>query len=105
MKSRYIFDQGQVIYAEENGQVTIDQREVQNDAGFFVIPDCQPFQSMVDGTIINSKSQYRDHLRQHNAVEVGNDRSIMNPVIRPLRPPPGLKEELIRVAADKLRSR
>lgn len=38
-----------------------------------VMPDIQPYQSMVDGTMIQSRSQHRAHLRQHGCIELGNE--------------------------------
>lgn len=38
-----------------------------------VMPDIQPYKSMIDGSIINSRSTHRDHLRSHGCVEVGNE--------------------------------
>lgn len=60
-----------------------------------VMPDIQPYRSMIDGSIINSRSQHREHLRAHGCVEVGNDSSVMKPKIQPLAPPPGLKEKIV----------
>lgn len=101
MKSRYIYNGGEVIYAEEGGEVVIDKREPVNDAGYFVIDDCKPFKSMIDGRIINSKSQYRNHLRENGCVEIGNDSSLKNPVRKPLQSPAGLKEEILKVARQR----
>ena len=42
-------------------------------AGFNIMPDIQPYQSMVTGEIITSRSKHRQHLKEHNMVEVGND--------------------------------
>lgn len=42
-------------------------------ASAYVQPDIQPYRSMVDGTMITSRSQHREHLRKHGVVEVGND--------------------------------
>lgn len=39
-------------------------------------PDIQPYQSMIDGRMITSRSQHREHLKAHGAVEVGNDSSL-----------------------------
>ena len=64
-----------------------------------VAGDIQPYRSMIDGRIINSRSEHRDHLRDHGCVEVGNEK--ITP--KPMTPPPGLKETLIRVANEKLR--
>ena len=41
--------------------------------GVMVIPDIQPYQSMIDGTMITSRSQHREHLRQHGCQELGNE--------------------------------
>ena len=69
----------------------------------FVWNDITPYKSMVDGSIIGSRSTHREHLRQHNCVEVGNETKYLKP--KEMKPPPGLKETLIRVANEKLRSR
>lgn len=106
MRSRYVYDKtGDVIYAEEGGTVTLNNTEQTTDAGYYVMPDIQPYKSMVDGSIINSRSRHREHLRQHGCIEYGNDKSVLNPVRKPLESPPGLKETIIRVANEKLRSR
>lgn len=58
---------------------------VRGGAGPIVVKDCEPFLSMADGkTIIHSRSQYRDHLRAHGMVEVGNSM----PAPKPHEPPP-----------------
>jgi len=38
-----------------------------------VMPDIKPYQSMIDGTMITSRSQHREHLRQHGCQELGNE--------------------------------
>lgn len=67
-----------------------------------VMGDIEPYRSMVTGEIINSRSRHREHLRDHNCYEVGNETKYLKP--KPLESPPGLKEEIIRVANEKLRS-
>ena len=39
----------------------------------YIVPDIQPYRSMIDGTLITSRSQHRNHLREHQCVEIGND--------------------------------
>ena len=39
----------------------------------YVMPDIQPYKSMIDGRMITSRSEHRAHLKAHNCVEVGND--------------------------------
>jgi hypothetical protein len=64
--------------------------------------DIQPYRSMIDGSIIESRSKHRAHLKQHGCIEVGNETQYLNKP-KPLTPPPGLKQKLIEVANQKLR--
>lgn len=66
-----------------------------------VAADIQPYQSMCDGSMITSRSQHRAHLRQHGVVEVGNEK--IKPPPAAIKPPPGLKETLIKVTNEKLK--
>lgn len=66
----------------------------------YVAPDIQPYRSMIDGSVIESRSRHREHLKAHGCIEVGNEKLSS----KPLSPPPGLKETLIQVANEKLRS-
>lgn len=38
------------------------------------VPDISPYRSVIDGSVINSRSSHRAHLRQHGCIEVGNER-------------------------------
>lgn len=38
-----------------------------------VMSDIGGYQSQVDGSWIDSRSKHRNHLKQHNMIEVGND--------------------------------
>lgn len=66
-----------------------------------VMTDIQPYQSMIDGQMITSRSTHRAHLRQHGCIEIGNETKYLKS--QPLTPPPGLKERLIQVAHQKMR--
>lgn len=66
--------------------------------GPMIMPDIQPYKSMIDGSIIQSRSRHREHLRAHNCVEVGNDSSVLNPKRKPLQSPAGLKDAIVRAA-------
>jgi len=103
MRSRYIYNKGEVVYAEERGVVTKNELEQVNDAGYMVMPDIQPYKSMIDGSMITSRSVHRSHLKQHGCVEVGNDSSLRSQP-KPKAPPPGLKDEIIR-AVNQVMSR
>lgn len=66
-----------------------------------VMGDIQPYISMIDGSLIESRSKHRTHLKDHNCVEVGNETKYLKP--KPMTPPPGLKEKLIEVVHQKIR--
>ena len=101
MRSRYVYHGGEVVYAEERGQVTVNRMPETQDAGYYVMGDIQPYTSMIDGTLITSRSHHRVHLKDHGCVEVGNDSSVMNPrPPKPLQSPPGLKDEIIRAVNE-----
>jgi hypothetical protein len=66
--------------------------------------DIQPYISQIDGSLIESRSKHRAHLKRHNCIEIGNETNYVTKP-RPLTPPPGLKQKLIEVANAKLRHR
>jgi putative FmdB family regulatory protein len=68
----------------------------------YVMGDIQPYRSMATGEMINSRSEHKSMLKAHRLVEVGDQTHYLKP--KPISPPPGLKETLIRVANEKLRS-
>lgn len=43
-------------------------------AAHYVINDIQPYQSMIDGSMITSRSRHREHLQAHGCIEVGNEK-------------------------------
>jgi len=50
-------------------------REMDQELGFsHLIPDIQPYQSMVTGERIRGRAHHKRHLREHGLVEVGNER-------------------------------
>jgi hypothetical protein len=60
----------------------------------YVMGDLKPYQSMVTGEIVESRSRHRQILREHKLVEVGNETHYLKS--KPITTPPGLKETLIR---------
>lgn len=76
-----------------------DERMARMICAPMVLNDIAPYQSMVTGEWINSRSRHKEHLKDHGCIEVGNEK--LKP--KPMDAPPGLKDTLIRVAADKLR--
>ena len=59
---------------------------------YFVQSDIQPYTSTIDGSQITSRSKHREHLREHNCIEVGNER--LSPPKREFTATRGLREEL-----------
>ncbi len=41
--------------------------------GLQVVPDIEPYQSMIDGSTITSRRWHRQHLKNNNCIEVGNE--------------------------------
>lgn len=68
-----------------------------------VMNDIQPYQSMIDGQWISSRSHHKAHLKAHNCIEVGNEVNYLKSLAKAPSPPPGLKETLIGLANEKLR--
>lgn len=65
-----------------------------------VMNDIQPYRSMIDGSMIESRSKHKEHLRRHGCIEIGNETKHLK--AKPLETAPGLKKTLIEVANSKL---
>lgn len=63
MKRTYVYIDGQFV------ERTRDSKGQYH----YVQPDIQPYKSMVDGSMITSRSQHRRHLKANGCEEVGND--------------------------------
>ncbi len=90
MRRRWIYQKGDLV------EVT-DYRPEPRTTSWQVMKDINPYKSMIDGSLIESRSRHREHLRDNGCVEIGNDSSL-NKKPQPLKSPPGLKEALIRSA-------
>lgn len=42
----------------------------------YVMTDIQPYKSMIDGSMIQSRSQHRTHLKDHGMIELGNEQPV-----------------------------
>lgn len=92
-RAHYVYRGGEVVYAVENGEVTVDKRgDVAQEAGYFVMGDIAPYKSMIDGSVISSRSTHRAHLRAHGCIEIGNEKQ--TPAPKALAP--GLKADVVR---------
>jgi putative FmdB family regulatory protein len=61
-----------------------------------VVPDIEPYKSMVTGERIRGRSHHREHLREHGLAEIGNES------IKPRKPKPlpPLAEDIRRAIAE-----
>lgn len=74
-KYKAIYDSKGLLAEYENGELTWVREEISKSkkAGHQIMLDIQPYKSMVDGSMITSRSKHREHLRQHNCIEIGNE--------------------------------
>jgi len=74
-----------------------------------VVPDIEPYQSMIDGSMITSRSHHRAHLKANNCVEMGNDWQSAIPKKRDMYIPEASKQRrrefLAHQVDSKLRKR
>lgn len=94
-RRRFIQINGELV------EVSLDY-QAEPRAAHHVMPDIEPYQSMIDGKQISSRSHHREHLRMHGCIEVGNDSSLGR-WRGPLKSPSGLKEMIARNVYSKLR--
>jgi len=64
-----------------------------------ILPDITPYQSQVDGSMIEGRRQHREHLREHRLIEIGNETKHLKPYGE-YKTAPGLKETLIRAVHE-----
>lgn len=60
-----------------------------------IMPEIEPYRSMVTGELITSRAKHREHLKRHGMVEVGNDSSLTKPRGIPDAAPQQRKELLV----------
>ena len=75
MKTTYVYRSG--------GLVEITREKP--DAGVSFISDIQPYQSMIDGHVVTSRSEHRAHLRENNCIEIGNEKMEVRQPVPPNR--------------------
>jgi len=99
MRHRWVYVNGEAI------QVTDDYKPEPRTTDWRVMPDIQPYKSMIDGREITSRSRHREHLKAHGCIEIGNETKYMNKPKGELRSPEGLKRQIAEIANEKLRRR
>ena len=76
MRKTYVYVDGKLV--EKGSDEHLDKLY-----GPYVMPDISPYKSMIDGSMITSRSIHRDHLKQHNCIEVGNEKmETTRPVVK-----------------------
>lgn len=89
-------------YADKDGH-WVAQKPAEESAGVAIIPDIEPYQSMITGEIIGSRSRHREHLREHNCFEVGNDvKPMLTYYDNPKDVAPQQRHELIKAQVDAM---
>ena len=101
--SRYtaLYDKHGLLAEYSDGVLTWSRDggfEQDNCSGPQVIKDIEPYKSMIDGSMITSRTRHRDHLRAHGCIEVGNEKmtSAPKPVSKSTR-----QQVLHQVLGDK----
>jgi hypothetical protein len=68
--------------------------------GPMIVDDIAPYRSQVTGEMITSRSQHREHLRQHGCVEIGDQMHYLQPKRPDFESPQ--RKELIRAQIDAM---
>lgn len=68
------FEDGEMIYLREDYSPV----EKSDLASPMIMRDIEPYQNMINGSIITSRSEHRELLKRHNCVEVGNEKMQTN---------------------------
>ena len=94
---------GKFIFDEEKKEFVPADEFVRGGSGatHYVMGDLQPYKSMVTGEMIMGRAQHRDHLRQHNVIEVGNEVKYISQR-KEVKPPPGLKRTIAEIVNSRL---
>lgn len=80
------------IQNPETGELVEASQYQPKSVRFHIIPDIQPYKSVITGEVIGSRSKHRKHLRDHGCIEVGNEK--LAP--KPMPEVPGRKEAIIQ---------
>jgi hypothetical protein len=72
-KEYYLEFWGYAIGSPEAEQAWKEKQEMTRREAPMVMSDIQPYISQVDGSVIESRSKHKAHLKQHRMIELGND--------------------------------
>lgn len=93
MRRRFVYDRDtdEMVEVSQDWVAPVDNSSL-------IMPDIKPYKSMITGETISSRSQHREHLKQHDCFEIGNETDYMIRNRRKPEPPPGLRDALMRAA-------
>ena len=60
------------VYVYKNGKL-VEKKRSQPQASTQLMGDIEPYRSVATGEVITSRSHHRQHLRDNNLVEIGNE--------------------------------
>jgi len=60
-------------YVMRNGELVEKHKANDETDAPMIMGDITPYQSMIDGSMIQSRSRHREHLRANGCIEVGNE--------------------------------
>jgi ssDNA-binding Zn-finger/Zn-ribbon topoisomerase 1 len=72
-KEFYLDFWGYTLGSPEAEQAWKEKQEMTRKDAPMVMSDIQPYISQVDGSVIESRSKHKAHLKQHRMIELGND--------------------------------
>ena len=72
-KEYYLEFWGHTLGSPEAEQAWKEKQEMTRREAPMVMSDIQPYISQVDGSVIESRSKHKAHLKQHRMIELGND--------------------------------
>ncbi len=72
-KEFYLDFWGYTLGSPEAEQAWKEKQEMTCRDAPMVMSDIQPYISQVDGSVIESRSKHKAHLKQHRMIELGND--------------------------------
>jgi hypothetical protein len=72
-KEFYLEFWGYNLGSPEAEQAWKEKQEMTRRDAPMVMSDIQPYISQVDGSVIESRSKHKAHLKQHKMIELGND--------------------------------
>ena len=88
--SRYraVFDTHGLLAEYENGDLVFLRADYESPNRSdlptpMVMRDIEPYQNMIDGKMISSRSAHRDLLKAHNCIEIGNE-TMTAPKLKPI---------------------